>query len=94
MIPPANYARLEDVATAIQQQIDTFIGATGLAGKVTVSAQSGQLILPILLLAQARVFRSLPTLGEPQAMAALGLGSLFAISGTNEIVAPITSAST
>lgn len=85
VIPPANYARLEDVATAIQQQIDTFIGATGLAGKVTVSAQSGQLIFTNTFIGAGEGISVTPTLGEPQAMAALGLGSLFAISGTNEI---------
>ena len=43
-IPPANYASLDDLAVAIQQQIDVYIGATGLSGKVTVDAVGGQLV--------------------------------------------------
>lgn len=43
-IPPANYASLDDLAVAIQQQIDVYIGAGGLAGKVSVDAVGGQLV--------------------------------------------------
>ncbi|UZK04109.1 flagellar hook-basal body complex protein [Venatoribacter cucullus] len=44
VIPPANYASLDDLAVAIQQQIDANIGANGLAGKVRVDAVGGQLV--------------------------------------------------
>lgn len=44
VIPPANYASLDDLAVAIQQQIDANIGANGLAGKVSVDAVGGQLV--------------------------------------------------
>ncbi|MEN9465420.1 MAG: hypothetical protein RL217_1601 [Pseudomonadota bacterium] len=84
-IPPANYARLDDVAAAIQQQIDTYIGGSGLAGKVTVSAQSGQLVFTNTYVGQGEGIAISPTIAEPLAVAALGLNSLFTVSGTNQI---------
>lgn len=43
-IPPASYASLDDVAAAIQTQMDSFIGTGGLQGKVQVTAVGGQLV--------------------------------------------------
>ncbi|ASP40620.1 flagellar biosynthesis protein FlgE [Bacterioplanes sanyensis] len=43
-ITPGNYATLNDLAAAIQAQIDVNTGASGLAGRVTVQAVGGQLV--------------------------------------------------
>lgn len=84
-IPPANYARLEDVATAIQQQIDSNIGATGLAGKVSVSAVGGQLVFTNTREGQGEGISITPSTGEPQAVAGLGLDSMFSVAGTDAV---------
>ena len=43
-IPANNYATLDDLAAAIQTEIDLRTGANGLAGRVEVSAVGGQLV--------------------------------------------------
>lgn len=84
-IPPANYARLEDVALAIQQQIDMSVGAAGLAGKVNVAAVGGQLVFTNTRAGQGEGISIAPSAGEPQAVADLGLGSMFTVAGTNPV---------
>lgn len=44
IIPQGNYATLDDLASAIQTEIDLRTGANGLAGRVTVQAVGGQLV--------------------------------------------------
>lgn len=44
IIPEATYATLDDLAAAIQTEIDLRTGANGLAGRVTVEAVGGQLV--------------------------------------------------
>jgi flagellar hook protein FlgE len=84
-IPPSNYASLEDVAVAVQQQIDVYIGAGGLNGKVTVAAVGGQLVFTNTNTGAGEGISITPTVGEPQAVAALGLDSMFAVTGQNEV---------
>lgn len=84
-IPPSNYASLEDVAVAVQQQIDVYIGAGGLNGKVTVAAVGGQLVFTNTNTGAGEGIAITPTVGEPQAVAALGLDSMFAVTGQNEV---------
>lgn len=84
-IPPANYARLEDVALAIQQQIDNSTGAGGLAGRVNVSAVGGQLVFTNSRAGQGEGIAITSTLGAPQAVADLGLNSMFTVAGTNPV---------
>lgn len=84
-IPPANYASLDDLAVAIQQQIDIYIGATGLSGKVSVDAVGGQLVFTNTNVGSGEGISITPTVAEPQAAAALGLDSMFVVTGTDEI---------
>jgi len=44
IIPANNYATLDDLAAAIQTEIDLRTGANGLAGRVSVAAVGGQLV--------------------------------------------------
>ncbi|WP_430459839.1 flagellar hook-basal body complex protein [Thalassolituus sp. LLYu03] len=84
-IPPATYASLDDLAIAIQQQIDIYIGATGLSGKVTVDAVGGQLVFTNENVGAGEGISITATVAEPQAVAALGLDSLFTVTGTDEV---------
>jgi len=43
-IPPASYATLDDLAAAIQTEIDPLVGPTGVSGRVSVAAVGGQLV--------------------------------------------------
>ena len=85
IIPPNNYASLDDVAVAIQQQINTDIGAGGIADKVTVAAVGGQLVFTNTQTGGGEGIAITPTVAEPLAMAALGLNSMFAVTGQNEV---------
>ena len=86
-IPPSNYASLEDVAVAVQQQIDVYIGAGGLNGKVTVAAVGGQLVFTNTNTGAGEGIAVTPTGGAPgiPSMTALGLNSLFAVTGQDEV---------
>jgi len=84
-IPPANYASLDDLAVAIQQQIDVYIGATGLSGKVTVDAVGGQLVFTNSNTGAGEGIAITPTVAEPQAVTALGFDSLFTVTGEDEV---------
>lgn len=84
-IPPSSYASLDDVAVAVQQQIDVYIGAGGLNGKVTVAAVGGQLVFTNTFAGAGEGISITPTLAEPQAVAALGLDSMFAVTGQDEV---------
>ncbi|MBL4798521.1 MAG: flagellar hook-basal body complex protein [Oleispira sp.] len=85
VIPANNYASLEDVAVAVQQQIDVYIGSTGLNGKVTVAAVGGQLVFTNTFVGGGEGIAITPTVAEPQAVVGLGLNSIFAVTGQNEI---------
>lgn len=84
-IPPNNYASLDDVAVAVQQQIDIYIGAGGLSGKVNVAAVGGQLVFSNTFTGAGEGISITPTAGEPQAVPALGLDSMFAVIGQDAI---------
>lgn len=84
-IPTGTYASLGDLSNAIQQQIDVFIGAAGIADKVSVDAVGGQLVFTNLNTGSGEGISLSSTLAEPQALEALGFDSLFTVNGTNEI---------
>ncbi|CCK75370.1 Flagellar hook protein [Oleispira antarctica RB-8] len=84
-IPPNNYASLDDLAVAIQQQIAGDLGATGLNGKVTVAAVGGQLVFTNTNTGASEGIDITATAGAPFAEAALGFNSLFAVTGQDEI---------
>ena len=84
-IPPNNYASLDDVAVAVQQQIDIYIGAGGLSGKVNVAAVGGQLVFSNTFTGAGEGISITPTAAEPQAVPALGLDSMFAVTGQDAI---------
>lgn len=84
-IPANNYASLDDVAVAVQQQIDVYIGASGLNGKVTVAAVGGQLVFTNTNTGGGEGIAITPTVAEPQAVSALGLDSMFAVTGQDEV---------
>jgi flagellar hook protein FlgE len=44
LIPTANYSSLDNLAAAIQEEIDKLVGAGGLSDKVSVQAVGGQLV--------------------------------------------------
>jgi flagellar hook protein FlgE len=85
IIPPNSYASLEDVAVAVQQQIDVYIGAGGLNGKVTVAAVGGQLVFTNTNTGAGEGISITGTVAEPAAAGALGFNSLFAVTGQDEI---------
>ena len=84
-IPPANYANLDALAVAIQQQIDNDVGAGGLSGKVSVDAVGGQLVFTNTLVGAGEGISITPTVTEGQAVAALGLDSMFVVTGQDEV---------
>ncbi|MCY0965899.1 flagellar hook-basal body complex protein [Parathalassolituus penaei] len=84
-IPTGTYASLDDLSNAIQQQIDVFIGAAGIADKVSVDAVGGQLVFTNLNTGSGEGIELYSTAAEPQALAALGFDSLFTVNGTDEI---------
>jgi len=85
VIPANSYASLEDVAVAVQQQIDVYIGSAGLNGKVTVAAVGGQLVFTNSNVGAGEGISITPTVAEPQAVVGLGLNSMFAVTGQDEI---------
>ena len=85
VIPPNSYASLDDVAVAVQQQIDVYIGAGGLNGKVTVAAVGGQLVFTNTNTGAGEGIAITGTAAEPLAAGALGFNSLFAVTGQDEI---------
>lgn len=84
-IPPNNYASLDDVAVAVQQQIELDIGAGGVGGKVSVAAVGGQLVFTNTFTGAGEGVSIAATALEPQAVAALGLDSMFAVTGQDEV---------
>lgn len=84
-IPPANYANLDALAVAIQQQIDVYIGAGGLSGKVTVDAVGGQLVFTNTQVGAGEGISITPTASEPLAATALGFDSMFVVTGQDEV---------
>ncbi|WP_419811313.1 flagellar hook-basal body complex protein [Bacterioplanoides sp.] len=84
-IPPAAYASLDDLAVAIQQQIDIFIGAAGIAGKVSVDSVGGQLVFTNTQTGSTEGVSFTATTTQPQALTALGLDSTFVVTGRDEV---------
>ena len=84
IIPPNNYASLKDVAAAIQQQIDTSIGAGGVSDKVKVAAVGGQLVFTNTNTGGGEGISLTPTTGAPAAHGALGFTNLFTVNGSDE----------
>lgn len=84
-IPTGTYASLGDLSNAIQSQIDVFIGAAGIADKVSVDAVGGQLVFTNLNTGSGEGVRLTATAAEPQALTALGFDSLFSVNGSDEI---------
>ena len=84
-IPPANYANLESIANEIQKQIDIYIGASGLAGKVSVEEVGGQLVFTNNIVGAGESLSITSTAAEPQSVTALGLIDMFSVSGQDEI---------
>jgi flagellar hook protein FlgE len=85
VIPANSYASLDDVAVAVQQEIDVYIGAGGLNGKVTVAAVGGQLVFTNTNTGAGEGIAITGTAAEPAAAAALGFNSLFAVTGQDDI---------
>ncbi|MGK0247979.1 MAG: flagellar hook protein FlgE [Oleispira sp.] len=85
VIPANSYASLNDVAVALQQEIDVYIGAGGLNGKVTVAAVGGQLVFTNTNTGAGEGISITGTTAEPAAAAALGFNSLFAVTGQTAI---------
>ncbi|WP_221794689.1 flagellar hook-basal body complex protein [Oceanobacter mangrovi] len=85
IIPTGTYASLSDLASEIQDQIDTYIGTSGLADKVSVEAVGGQLVFTNLNTGSGEGISIASTTTEPQAVSLLGLDSLYEVSGVDEI---------
>ncbi|KZZ45449.1 MAG: flagellar hook-basal body complex protein [Saccharospirillaceae bacterium] len=85
VIPPANYATLDDLAAAIQNQVDTYIGGTGLADKVSVSAVGGQIVFTNSKIGGGEGIAITATAAEPQAVNALGFNSMFTVAGQDTV---------
>ncbi|MCP5335089.1 MAG: flagellar hook-basal body complex protein [Oceanospirillaceae bacterium] len=86
-IPAANYASLDDLANAIQGEIDIRIGANGLAGKVTVDAVGGQLVFTNTNVGSTEgiTFSAHTATYGAQSLTALGFDNMFAVPGTDEV---------
>ena len=84
-IPPGSYSSMGDLASEIQQQIDVFIGAGGLADKVSVDAVGGQLVFTNLNTGAGEGIDISASATEPQALTALGFDSLFAVNGSDAV---------
>lgn len=84
-IPPASYATLDDLAEAIQNEIDNYVGASGIADKVTVEAVGGQLVFTNTEVGAGEGLTFSASAAEPQALAALGFDNLFTVTGENTI---------
>ena len=65
LIPSDTYSSMEDLASAIQAQINTNIGAGGVSGKVTVEAVSNQLVFSATELGAAESIALTSAAGVP-----------------------------
>lgn len=84
-IPTGTYASLDDLADAIQSQMDVYIGASGIADKVSVDAVGGQLVFTNLITGSGEGINLSSTVTEPQALTSLGFDSMFSVNGTDEV---------
>lgn len=90
-IPANSYATLDDLAAAVQTEIDLLIGATGIAGRVQVEGVGGQLLFTntevgagyATVLTQHSTY--LPATDATSSFSALGFDNMFAITGTDDI---------
>ncbi len=84
-IPPGSYSSLDDLAEEIQSQVDIYIGASGIAGKVSVEAVNGQLVFTNTETGSGEGIALTATVAEPQALAALGFDDMYEVEGEDEI---------
>jgi len=90
-VPAGSYATLDDLAAAMQTEIDLLIGATGISGRVNVTGVGGQLLFTntevgagfATVLTQHSTY--LPAADALTSFNALGFNNLFAITGTDTI---------
>lgn len=90
IIPANNYASLDDLAAAIQTEIDLRTGANGLAGRVTVSAVGGQLVFTNTEVGVGYNVSFTGSTGlvapaDTDALAALGFDNMSTFLGTDTI---------
>lgn len=90
-IPAATYATLDDLAAAMQTEIDALVGATGVSGRVQVEAVGGQILFTNLEVGSGYSVvltphsTYLPAADATSAFNALGFDNMFTITGTDEI---------
>ncbi len=86
-IPTATYASLDDLATAIQGQMDLLIGAGGLSGRVSVDAVGGQLVFTNTEVGSNFGLAITNATTDPASTSfnALGFNNLFVVPGTDTI---------
>ena len=84
-IPPASYANLDELAQAIQTEINNYVGASGIADKVSVEAVGGQLVFTNTEVGSGEGLDFTATAAEPQALAALGFDSMFVVTGEDTV---------
>lgn len=90
-VPASSYATLDDLAAAIQTEIDLLIGATGIAGRVQVEGVGGQLLFTntevgagyATVLTQHSTY--LPTTDAASSFSSLGFNNMFSITGTDDV---------
>ena len=90
-VPANSYATLDDLAAAVQTEIDLLIGATGIAGRVQVEGVGGQLLFTntevgagyATVLTQHSTY--LPTADAASSYSSLGFNNMFSITGTDDI---------
>ena len=83
VIPTANYSSVTDLATAIQAQINTNIGAGGVADKVTVEAVSNQLVFTTSQVGSTESILLTSAAGVP--LSALNLDSMITTTGIDTV---------
>ncbi len=84
-IPDSNYATLDDLAAAMQTEIDIRTGANGLAGRVTVDAVGGQLVFTNEEVGAGYEIAFTASGAAPEALAALELDNPTVFLGTDTV---------
>jgi len=90
LIPTASYATLDDLAAAIQTEIDLRTGANGLAGRVNVAAVGGQLVFTNTEVGVGYGVSLTPSTGlvppaDSAALTAIGFDSMSTFLGTDTV---------
>lgn len=84
-IPPNDYSSLESLASAIQEEIDQHIGASGIADKVSVSVAGSQIVFVNSNVGSGEGVSITGTTAEPQAVSALGFDDLYVVDGDDTV---------